>query len=219
MPKGKRQNPIPKIGYEDAPNDCYNRIFNLEELEFAISRLDNKKAPGADQIHVEFLKHIGPKAKQILLTIINSSWTDEIPCSWRDALIIPLLKPDKEATLVESYRPIALTSALAKTAEKMVNLRLYNYLESHNIIEPEQAGFRSYRGTMDQVAYVAQLVKDGFPKQESTLIVSIDLSGAFDSTDRNRAIKQMLKEKVPNNIVRWLQSFIITTDRFKSNLI
>jgi hypothetical protein len=64
--QGKRQNPIPKIEYEDAPNVCYNRIFNLEEQEYAISRLDNKKAPGADQIHVEFLKHIGPKAKHIL---------------------------------------------------------------------------------------------------------------------------------------------------------
>jgi ribonuclease HI len=207
-PQGHIQAKLPKITYVDEPDDCYNKIFNTEELEYAISRLDNKKAPGPDKIHTEFLKHLGPKAKKLLLAVINSSWTKEIPSSWKDALITALLKPDKDATLAESYRPIALTSALAKTAEKMVNLRLYTYLESNNIIEPEQAGFRQNRGTIEQAAYVAQMVRDGFPKDESTLIVSIDLTGAFDSVDRNRAIKQMIKYKVPNNIVRWLQDFI-----------
>jgi ribonuclease HI len=88
-------------------------------------------------------------------------------------------------------------------------------LESKKIISSDQAGFRQNRGTLDQVASLAQAVKEGFihnkatkKKQESTLAVSIDLSGAFDTTDRPYALKQMIDDGVPNNIINWLAGFI-----------
>ncbi|GFX94820.1 uncharacterized protein TNCV_2378931 [Trichonephila clavipes] len=45
------------------------------------------------------------------------------PC-WREAIVIPILKPGKEATDPLNYRPIALTSCFCKTFERMINTRL-----------------------------------------------------------------------------------------------
>ncbi|XP_059477948.1 uncharacterized protein LOC132198144 [Neocloeon triangulifer] len=207
-PLRKKKKKLPKIKYQHQPNDFYNRPFNSEELNYAINKLDNKKAPGPDGIHVEFIKHLGPIARGHVLNLVNASWNCQVPTSWKEALITPILKPEKDPNNPKSYRPIALTNTFAKVAEKMVNLRLENFLESSKIIADEQAGYREHRGTLDQVAYVAQDIKQGFSEGKSTLAASIDLSGAFDSTDRRFAIKQMLNYKVPNNIVRWLHDFI-----------
>jgi hypothetical protein len=56
---------------------------------------------------------------------------------------------DKDSSIPASYCPITLTSALAKTTERMVNLRLEIFLERENIIDGDQAGFRKNRSSLD----------------------------------------------------------------------
>jgi hypothetical protein len=59
---------------------------------------------------------------KVLTTIYNKLWNsrDNLPDKWRKAIIMPILKPDKPPNLVSSYRPIALTSILAKIQERMI---------------------------------------------------------------------------------------------------
>ena len=62
----------------------------------------------------------------------------------------------------------------------MVNSRLVWHLESNNIIQKEQAGFRKHHSTEDQAAYIAQKIEDGFQSKQHTIAVWIDLEKAFD---------------------------------------
>ena len=75
------------------------------------------------------------------LEIFNNIWkTGNIPKSWKEATVIPIPKPDKDHTDPTNYRPIALTSCICKTMERMINDRLTWFLEANNIITP---GFSS----------------------------------------------------------------------------
>ena len=49
----------------------------------------------------------------------KSSDEDKLPEQWK-AIIMPLLKPNKDLHSPQLYRPISLTSAIYKTMEKMV---------------------------------------------------------------------------------------------------
>ncbi|GFV37737.1 hypothetical protein TNCV_1001751 [Trichonephila clavipes] len=60
----------------------------------------------------------------------------------KTAVVIPILKPDKNSALAESYRPISLLPVLSKLAEKVILARLNDHLERENILIPEQHGFR-----------------------------------------------------------------------------
>ena len=73
------------------------------------------------------------------------------PESWRLATIIPIPKPGKDHAEPTNYRPIALTSCLCKTLERMINKRLVWYLESNNLITKYQSGFRAERSTNDNL--------------------------------------------------------------------
>ncbi|GFW35101.1 putative RNA-directed DNA polymerase from transposon X-element [Trichonephila clavipes] len=42
------------------------------------------------------------------------------PPKWKTAAVIPILKPGKDPTKADSFRPIALLSVLGKVAEKII---------------------------------------------------------------------------------------------------
>ena len=50
---------------------------------------------------------------------------------------------------VNNYRPISIVLILAKVLESIVHDQVYEYLESNNILNEEQAGFRPNRSTQD----------------------------------------------------------------------
>ncbi|PWU89740.1 hypothetical protein C4B63_56g167 [Trypanosoma cruzi] len=61
--------------------------------------------------------------------------------------IVPLLNPVSRRKLLESYRPISLTSIVSKVAEKMVLKRLLWVWTPH----PHQYAYRSMRTTTMQL--------------------------------------------------------------------
>ncbi|GFT42979.1 putative RNA-directed DNA polymerase from transposon X-element [Trichonephila clavipes] len=70
-------------------------------------------------------------------------WREQVyPTQWQEAIVIPILKPGKDPKNPLSYRPIALTSCLCKTLERVVNARLVYQLEKNKCIPLFQSGFR-----------------------------------------------------------------------------
>ena len=112
-------------------------------------------------LHNEMLKHLGSTGKQVVLKLINKSWTTgQLPKAWKIAII----KPAEETG---SYRPISLTSCLGKLAERMTNARLYWWLETNKIIDVHQSGFRAGQRTEDLLFRITQKIIDGFhPSKE-----------------------------------------------------
>ena len=58
------------------------------------------------------------------------------------AKVIPLFKKDNPL-LCENYRPISLLTVYSKIFEKVIYTRMYNFLDSNNLIYERQFGFRS----------------------------------------------------------------------------
>ena len=99
--------------------------------------------------------------------------------SWKLATIIPIPKPGKDHADPNSYRPIALTSCLCKTLERMINVRLVWYLESNNLIFTVQSGFRSERSINDNLVRLETFIRDDFVAKEHVVVVFFDLEKAF----------------------------------------
>ncbi|KAG0440835.1 hypothetical protein HPB47_016157 [Ixodes persulcatus] len=86
----------------------------------------------------------------LLLEYINNIWrTAQLPDSWKEAITVPLLKQNKPAREITSYRPISLTSCFGKLMERMVLRRLVYRLEATRALPDCFAGFRHHRCTAD----------------------------------------------------------------------
>ncbi|GFW00095.1 putative RNA-directed DNA polymerase from transposon X-element [Trichonephila clavipes] len=121
------------------------------ELKRALSSAHNT-SPGPDGISYELLRHLNEGSLVNLLRLFNRIWREQVyPTQWQEAIVIPILKPGKDPKNPLSYRPIALTSCLCKTLERMVNVRLVYQLEKNKCIHLLQSGFRVREGPLSTI--------------------------------------------------------------------
>ena len=197
-----------KLNFKSNNEEQYNIPFSLQELRESLSKAHDT-ASGPDQIHYQLLKHLPDTALLILLTIFNRIWDDgELPSSWKEAIIIPIPKPGKDNSDPLNYRPIALTSCVCKTLERMINSRLVWFLESNNLITNFQSGFRNRRSTNDHLVRLETFIRDAFIKKEHLVAVFFDLEKAYDTTWKYGIMKDLedfgLKGRLPSFIFNFL---------------
>ena len=130
---------VPAVTDEEGP------IITREEVESAIKRLKNNKAPGPDQIHEEVLKLLDPEQIKLLTNLFNKIYTGgQIPNDWLMLTFIPLPKKSN-ATKCSDHRIISLMSPILKAFLNIIQTRIYRRLDER--ISDTQFGFRKGFGT------------------------------------------------------------------------
>ena len=206
--KVKEEQEKVKLNFKSANNEEYNSLFNFDELLEAINQ-SHDSATGPDEIHYQMLKHLPESSLQALLSIFNHNWTTgDFPEDWRLATVIPIPKPGKDPAEPTNYRPIALTSCLCKTLERMINKRLIWYLESNNLLSRYQSGFRAGSSTNDNLVKLETFIRDAFVKKEHVVAVFFDLEKAYDTTWRYGIMKDIHKLGLRGRLPTFIQSFL-----------
>ena len=196
------------LDFSTTQNFSYNRKFRLRDLKRSLKKAKDT-TPGFDNIPYILLKQLPDSALMVLLDIINEYWTSNtFPDSWRTAILIPVLKPDKNKQEASSYRPIALTSCICKTVERMVNERLIHYLESKGLLSKYQAGYRARRGCVDQLVRLENFIKDAFLYDDHVVGVFFDLSKAYDTTWKYGILKDLHAMGIRGNLAYFIQNFL-----------
>ena len=135
------EEPLSTTTYTDHMNESMlspdphplNSKFTNSELTRSTRNL-RSKAMGLDKVHNEMICHLSDGNLDALLHLINIMLAaGYVPTSWKNAVICPILKPNKPPTEPGSHRPIALTSCLGKVMERMVNNRLKWHIEKKTI--------------------------------------------------------------------------------------
>lgn len=149
-----------------------------------------------------------PKRKTLLFVLKKMFNIGVVPTGWRCAIVVPLLKPGKPADRPDSYRPISLTSCLAKVMKKMLNARLKRYLDKEKLLPKHQAGFRSGFTTADQITHLEADVKMGFNEGKTTTAVFLDLTKAHDHTWHVGLLYKLARMNIRSPILLWLKNFL-----------
>ena len=196
------------ISFTSDNTEDYNAHFTLTELQIALKGCHDT-AIGPDEIHYQFLKHLPLNSLIVLLEIFNHIWsTQTFPSIWKKANVIAFPKPGKDTTVPTNYRPIALTSCLCKTLERMVNNRLIYYLETNHILSPSQSGFRSQRSTMDHLVSLETYIRDGFIKGEHVVAIFFDLEKAYDTTWKYGILKDLFNMGLRGHLPAFISNFL-----------
>ena len=197
--------------YTSPQNDSpQNNAYSMAELDNGLNALRIRRAPGEDGIHNEMLINLRTPLKKELLDTMNLNWhSGQIPQSWRTGIIIPLHKPGKDKTQLESYRPVCLTNTIAKLAERMICTRLRYDLESRKALSPCQSGFRTGRSTVDPLLRLVCDAQHGFNKNqmERTVTTLIDFSRAFDKVTHSLLLRAFAKLKIDQCYGIWFREF------------
>ncbi|GFW24687.1 uncharacterized protein LOC103524116 [Trichonephila clavipes] len=105
----------------------FSAPFSDEEFQRVLQKLSRGKSARPDGILPEFILELGSKAKQTIFLFINKTWGGSFPSYWRKADVLPILRPKKDLTDIQSFRPISLTCILSKLSERIIVDRLQYY--------------------------------------------------------------------------------------------
>ncbi len=192
----------------EGKNFVLDEPFSMKELEAAITKA-NCTTPGKDGISMRLIKKFSPHVLLIMLYIFNVIWEKGIcPNAWKEAILTPLPKPGKDHSDPLSYRPIALTSVIGKVMERMINKRILWYLESKNLLDHIQSGFRKTRRTTDHLVSLENSINKGFANKESTVAIFLDIQKAYDMVWRRGVLIKMKAMGICGRTLKWVDSFM-----------
>ena len=138
-----------------------DKPFSIQELREAIFYcISYHKAIRLDGVSNEILKWGLDWLQSILLDLFNLLLKEEqYPESWNKLIMIPIFKNSGSLHDPNNYRGITIISCLAKLFCVMVNTRIYNWAEQHQLISCWQGGFRKNRGCISQCFKLMTAIK------------------------------------------------------------
>jgi retron-type reverse transcriptase len=157
----------------------------------------------------------------IKLSAAFNQWTlkGKLPAYFTTARAIALSKEPSPFPSVGAIRTIAITPAVAKVYEKLVQARLQSFLESANILAPSQRGFRKGKSTLHNINELLKL-RESIHKRKAEEITKrfaidrrkvhsllfLDFQKAFD-----RVNKLIQKHRVPPELLNAVLAIISNT--------
>lgn len=204
---------VPDISYYQTNNILHHEEFSfngVSELEVLTSCFSIKSnAVGADEINPKFLKIILPQLlKQITFFFNKIITTSCYPTTWKNAKIIPVPKSTSD------YRPIAILPFLSKAFERIIHTQITHFLDTNNLLNDRQSGFRKKNGCITALVDVVEDIRRDIDSGYISFLVLLDHSKAFDTVDYNilcHKLKYLFK--FSNNATRLISSYL--TNRFQ----
>ena len=184
-------------------DEILNSSITEAEILKCLNSLKNNKCSANDNITNEYLKNSAEQMLPIYISLFNLVLdTGIIPDPWLEGIIRPIFKRSGDPKQPENYRPITILSCFGKLFTAILNLRLNNFLQFHNILEENQAGFRSGYSTTDHIFTLHTLTEILKKKKKKLFCSFIDFSKAFDSVWRTGLWMKLLGNGIQGKMFR-----------------
>ena len=194
------------------------------EVHQELMKLNEKKAPGPENIPVKYIKMSSEIISPIVSEMFNCCVIEGVfPSTLKLAKVVPVFKNGLE-TQTNNYRPISLLSPFAKLFEKFILSRLNSFHARNNVVAPEQFGFRKHHSTSLLLADVVSHLKKQKEQKLFTAIILLDLKKAFDMVDHQILLNKLQKYGIRGNTLQLFESYLsdrnqyVFTNNVKSSL-
>ena len=137
-----------------------------------------------------------------MVQIINTSIDQEIsPKQWKISRVCPIPKADNP-TLIKDYRPILVLSVLSKVYERVILDQLCSFVETLNLYNTNQSGFRKGHSTNTLLLKLRDDIRTAMSRSEVTSSILIDYSKAFDTIDHCILLEKLQSMNFAKNTIK-----------------
>ena len=168
---------------QPGPRCLEDIIFTEDDIVESVKRIPTQSSPGPDGIPAKLLKECIHQLKKPLYKLWRTSLDQgKVPENVKFSHVSPIFKKG-DKSLPKNYRPISLTSHVGKLFERLVVKHITGYLNSMNLFNSEQHGFRTGRSCLSQLLEHQQQILASLEAGTNLDKVYLDFAKAFDKVD------------------------------------
>ena len=135
---------------------------------------------------------------------------------FKTAQVTPLLKKqglDKDDPA--NYRPISNLNTVSKILERLVLARIVPHVTASTSFDPMQSAYRKHHSTETALLRITNDIYEGFENRQSTILVALDQSAAFDCIDHSTMIKRLQHTfGITGLALDWITSYLLSRKSF-----
>ena len=205
---------------ESNSNFLFDQI-NSYDLIKIVSGLESKASQDMFGLSNNLIKKVIDNIALPLTHIFNLSLQSGIiPNELKMAKVIPIFKLNsKDAELLSdmsNYRPISLLSIFSKILEKIVALKLTEYLNANNLLYKHQYGFQKQKSTVQPIIHLLNEIVNNSNEKKVSIGVFCDLKKAFDCCSHRILLTKLAKLGVKNRELKWFENYLKNRQQFVS---
>ena len=183
----------------------------VDEVAKVIRLLPSKSSP-VDFMPTSLLKSTVDVMAPLITRLANMSFsTGVFPSPLKQGRVTPLLKKSGlDQSDMANYRPITNLSSMSKILEKLAIRRLRPHVMSTGRFSECQSAYRLGHSTETALLKVVNDVVTSACDRQTTVLLSLDISAAFDSIDHDILLDRLGTDfGISGSALGWLRSFVV----------
>jgi hypothetical protein len=153
------------------------------------------KSSGLDFVPTSLLKACPTVFAELITKLANLSFQEGcFPQAFKTAQVTPLIKkPNLDPGNLANFRPISNLNNISKILERLFLARLRPHVLGSANFNPFQSAYRSSHSTETALLCTLDHVCHSADHSRSTVLVSLDVSSAFDTIDHIHFLTDLMQ--------------------------
>jgi hypothetical protein len=157
------------------------RPFSMEEIKKALFEMRVNRAPGPDNILIEFYQHYWEFVKGDIFNLFTTFHSGTLDIQRINYGIITLLPKVSDADKITQYRPICLLRYIYKLITKVLTIRLEPY--AGKLFSKNQNAFIKKINIMDGILSLQEIFHHTHVKKKVGVVLKLDFEKAYDKVN------------------------------------